>query len=81
MPEANLEWEIDDDGDDCAQGLLEYIIDVDNELAVFHDGKCVAIRPCVDMDHAEAIAEAFEREAIRNAERGDNWRGKKGALI
>lgn len=78
---CNLDWTIDDDGDDCAEGLLEYIIDVDNELAVFHDGKCVAIRSCADMDHAEAIGEAFEREAIRNAERGYNYRKVAGALL
>lgn len=76
--EADLDWEIDSDGEDVAVGIAyDYIVDGSNELAVFHGEKCVVIRQCVDMAHAEFIAEAIEIECIRDRARGETWRGKQ----
>jgi hypothetical protein len=61
---AELDWSLDDDGTQFANGEhLGFEIDLDNELAVFEDDKCVAIRKAVDIDHAEYLANAFERTA------------------
>src|SRR5258705_14019955 len=78
--EADLTWGEDDT---CvfAKGTLEYEIDPANELAVFQGPKCMAIRQGKDLDHAIFIAEAFEREALRNQRNGETWMGKKGALL
>lgn len=77
---ANLKWEQDEDGL-TATGLLTYEIDLGMELAVFQGEKCLAIRECKHELHAIFIAEAFEREAKRNKLRGENWRGRKDALV
>jgi hypothetical protein len=59
--EADLDWYIDDDGDDCAQGEEhDYAIDKDYELAVFKDGKVVALRDSGCLQCAELMAEAIE---------------------
>jgi hypothetical protein len=34
-----------------------------------------ASRRCVDLEHAQFIAKAFEINAIRNTKRGTDWRG------
>lgn len=60
--EADLDWQVDEDGDDCALGVVyEYAIDLDNELAVFKDGKVVAIRENGCLKCAEAMGDAIER--------------------
>lgn len=74
--EAELDWDIDD-GDYISHGTdYDYIIDLDNELAVFNGSKCIAVRECVDEEHAQFIAEAFEIERKRDLLRGETWRGK-----
>lgn len=75
--DADLDWSIDDDGEDYSFGVAyDYIIDADNELAVFNGDKCIIIRQCVDLAHAESLAEAMERVCIRDRARGETWMGK-----
>lgn len=73
--EPNLTWEIDDEGWAIASGEeLTLMIDPDNVLLIFRGDKCKVQRNCVDFEHAAYIADSFEREAIRNAQRGWKWK-------
>jgi len=63
---ADLDWTIDEDGDDCADGVeYEYVIDLENELAVFKNGKVVAIRRNGCMSCAESMGNAIEETRLR----------------
>jgi hypothetical protein len=70
-----LNWQEDDELV-FADGLQSYEIDREDELAVFQAEKCVAVRNCKDLDHALAIAQAFDNVCERNLELGSTWHGK-----
>lgn len=76
MPE--LEWTVDDDGNVCAYGEIhDYEIEIDNMLWVYEKNcKVFKNRQCVDLAHAEYIADAIETVDIRNLKRGCDWHGR-----
>jgi hypothetical protein len=45
-------------------------------LGVYKNSKLIGERECVDLAHAEHLAEAFEITAIRDHKRGCTWHGK-----
>lgn len=73
----HLLWRQSDGGPwvEVASEQYDYVIDANNVLWVYKlDGDdLVAQRKCSDIDHAMAIAGAFEIESIRNAKRGHDW--------
>ena len=74
---VNIKWGEDDDGCVYANGLQDYEIDTDNELAVFQGEKCVKVMECVDLCHAVAIVYASEavcRWNLRNGKTGNGHR-------
>jgi len=73
----SIVWEEDEKGNISAEGLQYYDIDLNNELAVFHDDKCVKIHKCVDIFHAISMIEAGEavcRWNIKNGKTGNGHR-------
>lgn len=77
--EAELDWETDaDSGDVFSFGVRYYNIDINNVLDIFDrdTDRCLDTRTCSDLSHAEAIAEAYERVALRDRKRGETWMGK-----
>jgi hypothetical protein len=74
---VSIQWEEDEKGNISAEGLQYYDIDLNNELAVFHDDKCVKIHKCVDIFHAISMIEAGEavcRWNIKNGKTGNGHR-------
>lgn len=74
---VDIKWGEDDDGSVYANGLQDYEIDTDNELAVFQGEKCVKVMECVDLCHAVAIVYASEavcRWNLRNGKTGNGHR-------
>lgn len=58
---SDLDWQIDDEGDDCAIGVeYEYIIDGDDQLAVFKGGTLAALRENGCLRCAETMGDAIE---------------------
>lgn len=71
---VDIKWTEDDDGNISAEGLQEYDIDKDNELAVFHGEECVKVIQGVDLCHAVSMvysAEAVCRWNLRNGKTGN----------
>ena len=74
---TELKWEEDEEGNIFANGLAEYEIDTNNELAVFHDDKCVKVHEAVDLCHAASLVYAHEavlRWNIKNGKTGNGHR-------
>lgn len=74
---TNIIWKEDDSGVITADGLQYYEIDNDNELAIFHDDKCVRIVECEDVCHAYSIAMASEAVCRWNIKNGKTGNGHK----
>lgn len=72
---VNLVWSEDEDGNVFAEGLQEYEIDVNYELAVFHGPKCIKVTECVDLTHAVSVVYAGEGVCRWNLKMGKTWRG------
>ena len=74
---VTLTWSEDEEGNVFAEGLAEYEIDLNNELAVFHGDECVKVHDCVDLCHAASIVgshEAVLRWNIKNGRTGNGWK-------
>jgi len=74
---VSIQWEEDEKGNISAEGLQYYDIDLNNELAVFHDDKCVKIHKCVDIFHAISMIEAGEAVCRWNIKNGKTGNGHK----
>ena len=79
--EADHEWVYDKESGmliEIKSELRDYSIDLDCVLSVHYPDNDTPItkRKCLDDDHAMAIAAAFERQAERDRDRGETWRGK-----
>jgi hypothetical protein len=74
---VSIKWEEDEEGNISAEGLQYYDIDLNNELAVFHDDKCVKIHKCVDIFHAISMIEAGEAVCRWNIKNGKTGNGHK----
>ena len=74
---VSIQWEEDERGNISAEGLQYYDIDTKNELAVFHDDKCVKIHKCVDIFHAISMIEAGEAVCRWNIKNGKTGNGHK----
>ena len=74
---VSIQWEEDERGNISAEGLQYYDIDLNNELAVFHDDKCVKIHKCVDIFHAISMIEAGEAVCRWNIKNGKTGNGHK----
>jgi hypothetical protein len=74
---VNIIWEEDENGNISGEGLQYYDIDLNNELAVFHDDKCMHIVKCEDVLHAISIAEAHEHVCRWNIKQGKTGNGHK----
>jgi hypothetical protein len=72
---TTLVWSEDEKGNIFAEGLAEYEIDTNNELAVFHAEKCVKIHEAVDLCHAAALVYAHEAVLRWNIRNGKTGRG------
>ena len=73
----SIVWREDEDGLIHAEGLQDYEIDNDNELAIFQGDKCVQIVSCNTLETAVAIAEASERVCRWNIQQGAAGNGAK----
>ena len=67
----------EEDGVVHAEGLQDYEIDDNNELAIFQGETCVVVHECASLHHAVAIAEASERVCRWNISMGATWGGAK----
>lgn len=80
-----VEWTEDEDGNVFAEGLQDYEIDTNNELAIFQGDKCVKVQKCNDIWHAASMvysAESVCRWNIRNGKDGNGWKvNEKGWRI
>jgi hypothetical protein len=74
---VNLIWSEEEDGTLIAEGLQDYEIDPNNELAYFHGDKCVRVHKCVDVYHAVAMVEAGEGVCRWNIKNGKTGNGHK----
>jgi hypothetical protein len=74
---VSIVWEEDEDGFITAEGLQTYEVDPNNELAVFHDQKCVKVHKCVDIFHAISMIEAGEAVCRWNIKNGKTGNGHK----
>lgn len=74
---TTLVWAEDEDGDISAEGLADYEIDGDCELAVFHGPKCVKIMKAEDLCHAAALVYAHEAVLRWNIKNGKTGNGHK----
>lgn len=76
----HLEWKMLDDGTmvEINSEQYDFVIDTNDVLWVYVLGgdDVVAQRNCVDLDHAQFIAKAFEIVSIRNTKRGCDWHGR-----
>lgn len=76
----HLSWKLSESGVlvEVASEEYDYVIDTKDVLWVYElDGDTlVAQRNCSDLDHAKAIAGAFEIVGIRNTRRGCDWWGR-----
>lgn len=71
---VDIKWTEDEDGNVFAEGLQEYEIDTDNELAIFQGDKCKRVVKAVDLCHAVSMVysgEAVCRWNIRNGKTGN----------
>lgn len=71
---VDVKWTEDDDSNVFAEGLQEYEIDTDNELAVFQGDKCVKVIEATDFCHAVSMVYAGEavcRWNLRNGKTGN----------
>lgn len=72
---TNIQWIEDADGIITAEGLQSYEIDLNNELAIFHDEKCMRVVECEDVCHAYAIAMSSEAVLRWNIKQGHDGHG------
>lgn len=76
----HLSWKLSESGVlvEVASEEYDYVIDTSDVLWVYElDGDTVvAQRNCSGLEHAKAIAGAFEIEGIRNTQRGCDWWGR-----
>lgn len=72
---VEIKWEEDEEGNVFAEGLQSYEVDVNNELAVFHDDKCVRTYQCADLCHAVAMIYAGEGVCRWNLKNGKTGNG------
>jgi hypothetical protein len=75
---VDLKWsEDEDDGMVMAEGLMDYEIDLNNEIAYFQDNKCVRVHEAVNFDHAVDMILAHEAVLRGNIQRGVDHRNRK----
>lgn len=74
---VNLIYSEDDDGNVFAEGLAEYEIDTNNELAVFHGETCVKVHECESLVHAASIIGSHEAVLRWNIKNGKTGNGHK----
>jgi hypothetical protein len=74
---TTITWEEDEEGYITADGLQHYELDTNNELATFHDDKCVRVFKCVDIFHAISMIEAGEAVCRWNLKNGKTGNGHK----
>lgn len=71
---VEIKWSEDEAGNVFAEGLQEYEIDTDNELAIFQGDKCTKVYECMDLCHAVAMVyshESIMRWNLRNGKTGN----------
>jgi hypothetical protein len=73
---VDVKWTEDEDGNVFAEGLQEYEIDTNNELAVFQGEKCTKVHECVDFCHAVAMVYAGEAVCRWNLRNGKDGHGR-----
>lgn len=73
----SIKWEEDEEGNISAEGLQDYEVDMDNELATFHGEKCIRVFKCVDIFHAISMIEAGEAVCRWNIKNGKTGNGHK----
>lgn len=74
---VSIKWAEDDEGFITAEGMQDYEVDPNNELAVFHGDKCVKTHQCVDVFHAISMIEAGEAVCRWNIKNGRTGNGHK----
>jgi len=74
---VDLKWSEDEDGNIFAEGLQEYEIDTNLEVAIFQGEKCVRVIQAEDMCHAAGIVAAQESVCRWHLKMGATWRGHK----
>ena len=74
---VDIKWSEDEDENVFAEGLAEYEIDANNELAVFHGETCVKVHECVDITHAVSIVYAHEAVLRWNLKNGRTGNGHR----
>lgn len=73
---VTLEWTEDEDTV-YADGHQSYEIDANNEIAIFHDAKCVDVRTAMDFTHAVAMVMAMESCCSYNLRNGCDFHNRK----
>lgn len=74
---VNVKWAEDEDGNVQAEGLQEYDIDANNELAVFQGEKCVKVIQAVDFNHAVSMVYSSEAVCRWRIKEGGDGHGRK----
>lgn len=74
---VTIKWSEDEDGNVFAEGLQEYEIDSDNEMAIFQGEKCTRVVKVEDLCHAAALIYSMEAVCRWNIKQGKTGRGYK----
>lgn len=74
---VDVKWTEDENGNVFAEGLQEYEIDTNNELAIFQGEKCIRIQECMDLVHAASMVYSWEAVCRWNLKNGKTGNGHK----